>query len=84
MEGKKIYAIDWESLPSGTMLAMRDFPSVTLLKLDNKKGVYTSYGSNSALVDIKEYESKENGNYYVFQTCKDDWHPLTNRLWKDD
>jgi hypothetical protein len=84
MEGKKIYAIDWESLPSGTMLAMKNFPSVTLLKLDNKKGIFNNYGSDYILVDIKKYESKENGGYYVFQESEGDWHPLTNRLWKYD
>ena len=84
MEGSKIHAIDWGKIPDGRTLSMRDFPSTTLLKLNNKKGLYTNYRNDSILVDIKEHKSNENGNYYVFQTCEDDWHPLTNRLWKND
>ena len=76
-----IEKIDWPSLMNGTSLQMKDFPSVRLLKLDNAKGVYYGYGENSVVVDIKEYNSESHGNYYYFQTCKDDWHPLTTRLW---
>jgi len=77
----KVTAVDWPSLKSGTMLHMRDFPTVKLLKLDNSKGCYFNYSGETILVDVGEYTSEVNGSYYYFQTEKDDWHPLTNRLW---
>lgn len=77
----KISSIDWLNIPSGTMLHMKDFPSVKLLKLDNSKGCYFNYESDSLEVEVKEYVSETHGNYYYFQTHKDDWHPLTTRLW---
>jgi len=79
----KLVAINWESLKSGAMLRMKDFPSIKLLKLSNSKACYFPYGDDSIIVDIKEYESEINGFYYYFQTKKDDWHPLTIRLWEE-
>lgn len=75
------FALDWISIPSGKMLQMRDFQSIKLLKLDDKKACYFDFDNKATEVDINVYESKERGNYYYFQTCKEDWHPLTNRLW---
>lgn len=80
---KNVISIDWKSLKSGTMLHMKDFPTIKLLKLDNSKACYFNYENDSILVNIKEYESKEHGSYYYFQTNKDDWHPLTKRLWQE-
>ena len=80
----KIVAIDWPSIKSGMVIQMRDFPSVRLLKLNNSKGVYYGYDDNSTIVDIKEFNSDENGHYYYFQLSPQDWHPLTTRLWNYD
>ena len=33
------------------------------------------------IVDIDEYTSELHGDYHYFQVTKNDWHPLTNRLW---
>lgn len=77
-----VIAVDWGSLKSGTMLHMKDFPSVRLLKLDNHKGCYFGYDETTQLVDIKEHVSESHGSYYFFQTGKEDWHPLTTRLWQ--
>ena len=79
-----IVAIDWPSIKSGTVIQMKDFPSVRLLKLNNSKGVYYGYDDNSTIVDIKEFNSNENGHYYYFQLNPQDWHPLTTRLWNYD
>jgi len=81
MERKTPKAIDWESIKPGTMLSMKDFPTVKLLKLDNSKGIYFGYDISSKVVNIKEYVSEENGGYMYFQTHENDWHPLTTRLW---
>ena len=78
-----VIAVDWESLKSGTMLRMKDFPSVRLLKLDNSKACYFSYDSEPKTVSIKEHTSEKHGSYYFFQTSQDDWHPLTTRLWEE-
>lgn len=80
---EKPFAIDWPSIKSGTMIRMKDFPSIRLLKLDNKKACYFSFDDdNGILVDIGTYTSEIHGDYYYFKTCEDDWHPLTNRLWE--
>jgi hypothetical protein len=81
MEKEKPFALDWSSIKSGTMLHMKDFPSVKLLKLDNHKACYFNYGESAILVDIKEHTSNTHGTYYYFKTCLDDWHPLTSRNW---
>jgi hypothetical protein len=81
MESKIPVAIDWESIKPGTMLTMKDFPTVKLMKLDNSKGVYFGYDVVSKVVDVKEYISEEHGGYMYFQTYENDWHPLTTRLW---
>lgn len=79
--GNEIITIDWPSLKSGSMIHMRDFPSVRLLKLDNNKAVYYSYDGIGRVVDIKLYDSHEHGEYYYFSMGENDWHPLTSRLW---
>ena len=82
MEKEKPFAIDWEKIKDGTMLSMKDFPTIKLLKLDNKKACYFGYDSDSGtIVDIDEYVSELHGGYHYFQATKDDWHPLTSRLW---
>jgi hypothetical protein len=82
MEKNKSFAIDWPSLKSGVTLHMSDFPSIKLIKLDNKKGFYFGNDdSDGVLVDIGLYDSEVNGEYYYFQITKDDWHPITSRLW---
>ena len=81
MQGNKISAIEWLDLIDGTTLQMKDFPSIRLLKLDNNKACYFGYGNETKIVDVKEHESEKHGSYYYFQTEKDDWHPLTTRLW---
>ena len=84
MEKQKPFALDWESIKSGTMLHMRDFPSIRLLKLDSTKACYFGYETDfGTLVDVKTFVSQENGEYYYFSMSKDDWHPLTNRLWEE-
>lgn len=77
-----VIAVDWDALKSGTMLHMKDFPSVKLLKLDNHSACYLSYDNEPKIVNIQEHVSEKHGSYYFFQTSKDDWHPLTTRLWK--
>lgn len=81
MEQKKVFAIDWEALKSGTTLYMKDFPSVRLMKLDNRKGCYIMNTNDPKIVDIGEYVSEANGPYHYFRLNSEDWHPLTNRLW---
>ena len=81
MEECKVSAIEWPDLINGTTLQMKDFPSIRLLKLDNNKACYFGYGDETKIVDVKEHESEKHGSYYYFQTEKDDWHPLTTRLW---
>ena len=78
-----VIAVDWGNLKSGTMLHMKDFPTIKLLKLDNSKGCYFAFDNVSQLVDIREHISENHGSYYFFQTHKDDWHPLTTRLWQE-
>jgi len=77
-----VIAIDWESLKNGTTMHMKDFPSVIVIKLSNSKACFFKYDYNCTVVDIKEHTSEEYGSYFYFQTTKDDWHPLTNRLWE--
>lgn len=77
-----IQTIDWPSLKSGTTIQMKDFPSIRLMKLDNHKGCYYGYDNYYHIVDIEEYNSEVNGFYYYFQLSREDWHPLTNRLWE--
>lgn len=82
---EKPFAIDWPSLKSGTTLYMRDFPSIKVMKLDNRKGFYFGYdNANGVLVDIGTYTSELYGDYHYFRTSQDDWHPLTSRLWTYD
>lgn len=86
MEKEKPFAIDWPSIKSGTMLHMKDFPSIKLLKLDNHKGCYFGFdeAENGVLVDIKTYTSELHGDYYYFRMTSEDWHPITSRLWVYD
>lgn len=85
MEKEKPFALDWPSIKDGTMLHMSDFPSIKLLKLGNKKGCYFGFdGDSGTLVDIGVYTSELHGDYYYFRMSKEDWHPLTNRLWEYD
>ena len=85
MDKKKPFALDWPSVKKGTMLHMTDFPSVRLLKLDDRKGCYFGYETDlGTLVDVKTHTSEINGEYYYFSMSKEDWHPLTNRLWSYD
>ena len=81
MEEKKVFAIDWDALKSGTTLHMKDFPSVRLMKLDNRKGCYIVDTNDPKIVNIGEYVSEAHGTYRYFSLSKDDWHPITNRLW---
>jgi len=81
MEKGTVFALDWEKIKTGTMLHMKDFPAIKLLKLDNRKACYFKDNGETQLVDIGEFTSEIHGSYYYFKTCKDDWHPLTNRLW---
>lgn len=83
MEKEKPFAIDWLSIKSGTVIKMKDFPSVRLLKLDDRKGCYFNPSSedDGTLVDIVTYKSEVNGEYYAFKVTEEDWHPITSRLW---
>ena len=78
-----VISVDWCSLKSGSLLYMKDFPNIKILKLDNSKGCYFVYNSDPQIVNIKEYISEKNGSYYFFKLGEDDWHPLTRRLWKE-
>jgi hypothetical protein len=83
MEKEKPFAFDWEGLKSGEIIHMKDFPSIRVLKLDNKKACYFGYDeANGVLVDILTYASEIHGDYHAFKVTGDDWHPLTNRLWE--
>ena len=69
MEKEKPFSIDWESIKTGTMIHMKDFPSIKLLKLDNRKACYFGFDDeNGILVDIKTYNSELHGEYYYFKT----------------
>ena len=83
MEKEKPFAFDWEKLKSGEMIHMISFPSVKLLKLDDKKACYFGYDdADGIIVDIITYKSEIHGNYFAFKVTEEDWHPLTSRLWE--